>query len=124
MILFKVETDVNMHNQKDVIGMETDAVCEPEVSHILRFFGGVIDIYFFVWFCTLGTAEIGWFTVLLVWSFASITMLRDDMVSYYHSICSHIQSKTVWEHNGSCECYSAHIETEKLSLKISNELRA
>ena len=37
----KVETDVNMHNQEDVIGMETDAVCvpqecEPEVSHILR----------------------------------------------------------------------------------------
>jgi len=37
----KVETDVNMHNEEDVIGMETDAVCvpqecEPEVSHILR----------------------------------------------------------------------------------------
>ena len=36
----KVETDVNIHNEKDVIGMETDAVCvkqecEHEVSHIL-----------------------------------------------------------------------------------------
>ena len=39
----KVETDVNMHNEENVIGMETDAVCvpqecEPEVSHILRWF--------------------------------------------------------------------------------------
>jgi len=37
----KVETDVSIHNEEDVIGMETDAVCvpqecEPEVSHILR----------------------------------------------------------------------------------------
>jgi len=37
----KVETDVSVHNEEDVIGMETDAVCdpqecEPEVSHILR----------------------------------------------------------------------------------------
>ena len=37
----KVETYVNMHNQEDVIGVETDTVCvpqecEPEVSHILR----------------------------------------------------------------------------------------
>jgi hypothetical protein len=37
----KVETDVSMYNEEDVIGMETDAVyelqeCEPEVSHILR----------------------------------------------------------------------------------------
>ena len=37
----KVETDVNMHNEEDVIGVETDAVCvpqecEPEVIHILR----------------------------------------------------------------------------------------
>ena len=36
----KVETDVNVHNEEDVIGMETDAVCvkqecEYEVSHIL-----------------------------------------------------------------------------------------
>ena len=33
----KVETDVGVHNEEDVIGMETDAVCvpqgcEPEVS--------------------------------------------------------------------------------------------
>jgi hypothetical protein len=37
----KVETDVSVDNEEDVIGMETDAVCvpeecEPEVSHILR----------------------------------------------------------------------------------------
>ena len=46
----KVETDVSIHNQEDVIGMETDEFCEPqeyefefcepqefepEVSHIL-----------------------------------------------------------------------------------------
>jgi hypothetical protein len=37
----KVETDVSIHNEEDVIGVETDEVCEPqecetEVSHILR----------------------------------------------------------------------------------------
>jgi hypothetical protein len=37
----KEETDVSIHNEEDVIGMETDEVCElpecePEVSHILR----------------------------------------------------------------------------------------
>ena len=37
----KVETDVSVHNEEDVIGMETDAVfvpqeSEPEVSHFLR----------------------------------------------------------------------------------------
>jgi len=37
----KAETDVSIHNEEDVIGLETDAVCvpqgsEPEVSHILR----------------------------------------------------------------------------------------
>jgi hypothetical protein len=37
----KVETDVYMHNQEDVIGVETEAVCvsqecESEVSHIMR----------------------------------------------------------------------------------------
>jgi hypothetical protein len=37
----KVETDVSIDNEEDVIGMETDTVCEPqecepEVSHILR----------------------------------------------------------------------------------------
>jgi hypothetical protein len=39
----KVETDVSIHSEEDVIGMETDRVCvpqecEPEVSHILRWF--------------------------------------------------------------------------------------
>jgi hypothetical protein len=39
----KVETDVSIDNEEDVIGMETDEVCvpqecEPEVSHILRCF--------------------------------------------------------------------------------------
>ena len=37
----KVETDMGIHNQEDVIGIETNEVCitqecEPEVSHILR----------------------------------------------------------------------------------------
>jgi len=37
----KVETDVSVHNEEDVIGMATDAVCvaqesEHEVSHLLR----------------------------------------------------------------------------------------
>jgi hypothetical protein len=37
----KVETDVSIDNEENVIGMETDGVCvpegcEPEVSHILR----------------------------------------------------------------------------------------
>ena len=32
----KVETDVSIDNEEDVIGMETDEFCEPEVSHILR----------------------------------------------------------------------------------------
>ena len=37
----KVETDVSVHNEENVIGMETDAVCvpqesEPEVSPFLR----------------------------------------------------------------------------------------
>jgi hypothetical protein len=37
----KVETDVSIDNEEDVIGMETDGVClpqecEPEVSHSLR----------------------------------------------------------------------------------------
>jgi len=32
----KAETDVSIHNEEDVIGVETDAVCEPEVRHILR----------------------------------------------------------------------------------------
>jgi hypothetical protein len=36
----KVETDVSIDNEEDVIGMEADEVCvqqecEPEVSHIL-----------------------------------------------------------------------------------------
>ena len=37
----KVETDVSVHNEEDVIGLETDEFsdlqeCEPEVSNILR----------------------------------------------------------------------------------------
>ena len=37
----KVETDVGVHNEEDVIGMETDGFCvpqesEPVVSHFLR----------------------------------------------------------------------------------------
>ena len=31
-----------------------------------------------------------------------------------------LQSQTVSEHNASCECYSSHIETEILAMKLSN----
>jgi len=64
----KAETDVSMHNEEDVIGMETDAVCEaqecePEMSHILRWFlWWWLLMYIFVcslWFCIRGTAGIG-----------------------------------------------------------------
>ena len=39
----KVEIDVDIHNEERIFGMETDAICdpqdcEPEVSHILRWF--------------------------------------------------------------------------------------
>jgi hypothetical protein len=61
----KVETDVSVHNEEDVIGMETDGVCvpqesEPEVSHNLRrFLWWWLLIYIVVWFCTHGNMEIG-----------------------------------------------------------------
>ena len=84
----------------------------------------VFYIHYSVWFYAHGTAEIGWITVLFVWSFASVTMLRADTVSYYHSICRHIQSQTVSEHNASCEYYSSHIETKILAIKLKNEFRA
>ena len=36
----KVETDVNIHNEEDVIGMGNEVCvkqeCEPQVSHIFR----------------------------------------------------------------------------------------
>jgi len=32
----KVETDVSMHNEEGIFGMENDAIYEAEVSHILR----------------------------------------------------------------------------------------
>jgi hypothetical protein len=39
--IIKAETDVSIHNEEDIIGMESDRVyvpeeCEPEVSYILR----------------------------------------------------------------------------------------
>jgi hypothetical protein len=39
--IVKIETDVSIHNEEDIIGMESDGVCvpqecEPEVSYILR----------------------------------------------------------------------------------------
>jgi hypothetical protein len=60
----KVETDVSIHNEEDVIGMETDAFCvpqgcEPEVNHIVRWFCGGGWCVLLWWFCTHGTAEIG-----------------------------------------------------------------
>jgi hypothetical protein len=41
IVTIKEETDVSIHKEEDVIGLETDEVCElpecePEVSHILR----------------------------------------------------------------------------------------
>jgi hypothetical protein len=57
----KVETDVSIHNEEDVIGIETDAVCvpqgcEPEVSHIVR------------WFCGGGCWSVLLCVVLHIWN--------------------------------------------------------
>jgi hypothetical protein len=41
----------------------------------------VVGVFFYVWFCTHGTAEIGWFAVQFAWSFASVTMLRGGTMS-------------------------------------------
>jgi hypothetical protein len=43
IVTIKIERDVSIHNEEDVTGMENDGVCvpqgcEPEVSHILRWF--------------------------------------------------------------------------------------
>jgi hypothetical protein len=43
----KVETDDSIHNEEDVIGMETDGICvpegcEPEVSHS---FGSLFSLF-------------------------------------------------------------------------------
>ena len=62
----KVETDVNIDNEEDVIGLETDAFCvpqecEPEMSHILRWF-------FDLQSCLYGALHL-------------LTMLRADTVS-------------------------------------------
>ena len=59
----KVETDVSVHNEAGVIGMETDAVCvpqesEPEVSHFLR--------WFLLW----------WLLMYIVCGFAHMELLR------------------------------------------------
>ena len=51
--------------------------------HFEMIFVVVFYVYFSEWFCTRGSAEIRWFTDLFVWSFAFLTMLRADMVSYY-----------------------------------------
>ena len=75
----------------------------------------VFDVYFCVWFCTHRTMKL--FDSL--WSFVYVTMLRADTLSYYHSICRHIQSKTVSEHNAGCELYSSHIETKMLAMNVT-----
>ena len=67
----KVETDVSIDNEEDVIGVETDAVCvpqecEPEVSHILSWFVWWWWLLMYIGFCTHGTTEIGRFAVLFV----------------------------------------------------------
>ena len=78
------------------------------------------EVYFSVWFCTHGVAEIVSFTVLFVCSFATVTMIRVDTLSYYHRICRHTQSQTVSAHIATSECCSSHIETEILAMNISN----
>ena len=79
----------------------------------------VVDVYFV---CGFAHMELLRLVDLLSCLSGALHLL--DMVSYYHSICRHLQSQTVSEHNASCECYSSHIETEKLAMKLSNELRA
>jgi hypothetical protein len=56
----KVETDVSVHNQEDVIGIETDEVCVPQECEpeLLR----LVDLQ----------------SCLCVWSFASVSILRVD----------------------------------------------
>jgi len=95
----KLETDVSIDNEEDIIGMETDAVCEPhecerEVSHILRWFlWWWLLMYIFV--CGFAHTQLLRLVDLHVWSFASVTVVRVDMLSHCHSICSCIQLKTV-----------------------------
>jgi hypothetical protein len=85
----KVETDLSIHNEEDVIGMETDGVyvpqgCEPEVSHIVRWF-----LWWWLLVCIVvcGFAHMellrldDWLSCLCVWSFASVTMLTVDTLS-------------------------------------------
>jgi hypothetical protein len=89
------------------------------------------------WFCTHGTGEIGWFAVLFVWSFASVTILEltqwisiTVFVGAYSqklferrvlavNCTVHTQNWNIshecycqmsWsaEHNAGCELYSSH----------------
>ena len=85
----KVETDVSIDNEEDVIGMETDAVCvpeecEPEVSHILSWFLWWWLLMYIV-LCGFAHMEllrlVNLQSFLCVWSFASVTMLTVDAVS-------------------------------------------
>jgi len=59
----KEGTVVNMHNQKGIIGMETDAVCvpqecEPQVNHILRWF--LWWCFWYIFFCAVLHTLNGW----------------------------------------------------------------
>jgi hypothetical protein len=84
----KVETDGSIHNEEDVIGMETDGVCvpeecEPEVSHILRWF---LLWWLLVYIVVCGFVHMELLRLvdvqccLCVWSFGSVTILRADSV--------------------------------------------
>jgi hypothetical protein len=62
----KVQTDVSIDNQEDVIQMETYEVCvpqecEPEGGPYFEmiYVVVVVGINICVWFCTHGTTEIG-----------------------------------------------------------------
>jgi hypothetical protein len=81
----KVETDVIIHNEQDVIGMETDAVCvpqgcEPHCEMVLWWWLLVCIVV-----CGFAHMEllrlVDWLSCLCVWSFASVTVLTVDSVS-------------------------------------------
>jgi hypothetical protein len=116
----KVETDVSVHNEEDVIGMETDAVCVPQgseygVSHLLRWF-----LWWWLLICILLCV------VLHTWncrnvsiyrpvcSFASVIILRADTVSEYR-ICRRILSKS----ESVMLALNSHNETKLLTMNVT-----
>ena len=73
----------------------------------------------YIFMCGFAHTELLRLVDLHVWSFASVTVVRVDMLSHYHSICGCIQLETVSEHNVLCECYSSHSETEILAMNVT-----